>query len=246
MMWNPSVNAIWARAWPSSAASGRLRSTGYLEVAAAVGSVVWSSLQSISAAPDRSSSCGRGFATVDEYPIDHGPRAGAHACHQQEVYAEPGCERDRAVQLEAAPAHRGDRRATSYHRHDVLVVIRKGCESGRRSRQAGSRRQHPLCRATEPSCGSASPSGPVMFATSPTAYTRGSPSASIGLHVDAAAPTLSNAGRGGQRGGPMPPPHTTHRVGIGVPSPRVTGRKRPPSPWCPGAARPLRYRNFST
>ena len=47
MMWNPSVSAIWVRAWASSAASGRLRSMGYLEVAAVAGSAGRSSLQSI-------------------------------------------------------------------------------------------------------------------------------------------------------------------------------------------------------
>ena len=56
MMWNPSVNAIWLRAWVSSAASGEAQvHWSTLEPAAVPGSAARPSLQSISAASARSS-----------------------------------------------------------------------------------------------------------------------------------------------------------------------------------------------
>ena len=140
-MWNPSVNAIWLRAGLElDAASGMASVTR-----APRGRRVRAARRRRPVDPGGARS-GRAPAargdrrTYCRAPVDERVDAGAHAGHQRGVDAQPGGERDRAVQLVAVRPDLGDRGAAADHRHDalVLVVERLGAAC-RRSRRAGCR-----------------------------------------------------------------------------------------------------------
>ena len=74
-------------------------------------------------------------------PGDERVDAVAHAGHQHRVHAQPGGERDDAVQLVAVRAHLRDGGAAADHGHDALVVVVEA-----RARLAGEVGEHVLRR----------------------------------------------------------------------------------------------------
>src|SRR5215213_9821562 len=110
MMWKPSVKAIWLRAASSVEAArgselmawswhfcGRLRGRGVVLPPVDAGRL---------GAVEHLRAMARG--EVVPSPRDEGIDAVARARHEQRVHAEPGRERDHAVQLVAVRAHLGD------------------------------------------------------------------------------------------------------------------------------------------
>ena len=210
---------------------------------------VRSSLQSISAASARSSTWGpRVRETLTQTQSTTARMRARTPVISRRVHAEPGRERDRAVHLAAALAHRGDRRAAADHRHDALVLVAERLRRrARRSRRAGSSRPTPRSGGPRSrAAGAARRPGPGCSRRR-RPHRRGgspSPSARAARRCGRRAPAARRPRRPAA-GAVMPPPHTTHRVGISVPSPSVT---------CPGAtsvtlvsrcsSTPLRRRTF--
>ena len=96
MMWKPSVNAIWRARLHELRGQRKAQVHGLLAVAVATGSAVRSSLQSISAAPARSSNWGPRVAReVSPRPRSMNASTRLRApVISRSVHAEPGGERD--------------------------------------------------------------------------------------------------------------------------------------------------------
>ena len=243
MMWNPSVNAIWVRA------CAELRGQREAQVHAATSrSRRWSGsavrvlapvdLRGVRAVHHLGTAHAR---DVRPSPVDDASQAGADAGHQRGVHAEPGRERDGPWTSRRRLAHRGDRRAAADHRHDALVlVLERLPRARRRSRRAGSSR--PTRRSGAPrsravASGSSVRAGDVRDVADRVdageALHR-----QVGLHVDAAATPLGDAGRGGERGSrDAAAPHHAPGRDLGAVAEGHVPAVRPRSPWCRGAAR---------
>ena len=188
------------------------------------------SSQSMCAASERwSSTDGPGLGEVVPAPVDERLDALAHAAHQGGVHAQPGCERNRAVELVAMLADLGHGGATPDHRHDALVLVVERFAvlppiSARMFAdiQAALQRNRPELRVRHPS-------GPGMFAMSPTTYTPGKPSTVRSGLTSMRPPRpcgspLTAAGAAAIR----PPAQATQRVWIVVPSDSRRGQARSP------------------
>ena len=104
-------------------------------------------------------------------PVDERVDAIADAGHQRRVDAEPGRERDRAVELVPVRADLGDRGAATDHGHDALVVVveRLARLAGRVGEDVLRGPCAALQRRPSPAAGTRGRPGLGMLATSPTA-----------------------------------------------------------------------------
>ena len=246
-MWKPSVNAIWLRAARRGCEAAR-RSGSITRRDGSVHAVVLPvdaggvrAVEHLRAARARE---------VVPAPGDERVDAVAHAGHQRRVDAEPGGEGDRAVQLVAVRAHLGDRGAAPDHRHDALVVVVEGL-----ARLAGEVGEHVVGRpraalqrhGAELRQAARRPGrGCWRRRRSRTRPARRRRVRSGCTSTRPPRPCASPSRR--QLGALMPPPQTTQRVGIVVPSDE---RRRAPGPTSvtatPRCSRtPLRCSTFAT
>ena len=241
MMWNPSVSAIWVRAWASSAASGRLRSTGYVEVAVVAGSaggVVAPVDLGCIRAVDHLGATHAGH--VRPGPVGEACRRARTPVISSHVHPSQAANAERSVHLPAARTHRGDRGSAADHRHDALVLVAE-----RLRRPAGEVREqvlggpHPALERHGAELRERLPVrardvGDVADRIDPgealhrqlglaRRYARRSPAAR--------RPPLRPAGRRCRH----PTPRNASGSRCRHPASRSPGRPR--SPWCPGGAR---------